>query len=256
VSFLVVNPVGVAVLTNLSALWTRHSPDIVGSLDVSLERPGVEEGLAALVAHQCLLVAVVLDEVSFQLRVAQELLGAVFALLLRPLFVNADDVLVEAVLAAVGLGTFRTLECLPNLVFVALPVVVLQVCELGEGLLTMAAIKRSRLVVNGLPVSGQRDGTEESQAASLADEVEDAAVGPEVVTIQASLETEFLSTFVALVLLQLVVEVVSVINELLPGLERLVAGVATKFADNWFVAGLRVRVLAAVLVQLSLVGEI
>ena len=52
---------------------------------------------------------------------------------------------------------------------------------------------------------------EESQAAGLAHEVENAAVSAVVVTIQASLEAEFFAALVALVLLHLVVEVVPVI---------------------------------------------
>ena len=52
---------------------------------------------------------------------------------------------------------------------------------------------------------------EESQAAGLAHEVENATVSAVVVTIQASLEAEFFAALVALVLLHLVVEVVPVI---------------------------------------------
>lgn len=143
-----------------------------------------------------------------------------------------------------------------NLVFVLLPAVVLQVGELGKGLLTVGALERLGLVVDGLPVSCHQDVTEESQAASLADEVEDAAVSSEVVSVKASLPPEFFPTFVALMFLELVVEVVSMINALLPSLERFVTGVASKIANFWFVARLRVRVLAVVFVQLRLVREL
>lgn len=101
VNSLVMSPVGMVVVTNLSAFLTGDSPDIVVSPDVRFERPDVEEGLATLVAHQILLVAVLLDEMGPQLRVAKELLQAVLTFLLRPLFVNTYNVLVKAVLAAV-----------------------------------------------------------------------------------------------------------------------------------------------------------
>ena len=47
---------------------------------------------------------------SFQLGEFQELLRAVFTFLHRPLLVDTDDVLVQAVLTVVGLGALGALE--------------------------------------------------------------------------------------------------------------------------------------------------
>ena len=185
-----------------------------------------------------------------------------FTLVPGLLLVDKVDVNVKAMLAVEGLGAFRTLEALITLVRVLQVGVLPQVRGLREGFLAVAAFERQRIIVNLLLVSDNQGLAEESQATGLADEVENPAVSTIVVPIQTCLIAELLTALVALVLLDLVVEVVLVIGKLLLPVERLLATLATKFGNVWFwfIEKLRSRVFvlfrAVVVIQLRLEGEL
>ena len=90
---------------------------------------------------------------SFQLGEFQELLRAVFTFLHRPLLVDTNDVLVQAVLTVVGLGALGALEAFIVLVEVVHAGVLPQVPGVRERLLAVGAFERQGIFVDLLSVS-------------------------------------------------------------------------------------------------------